>query len=80
MGYSRLHSLTIRQITNALQRDGFSLVRQRGSHQQYRHTDGRQVTVPYTRPGGTFAPGTLRSIIELQAGWTDEDLRRLRLL
>ncbi|PKB64140.1 MAG: hypothetical protein BZY80_03650 [SAR202 cluster bacterium Io17-Chloro-G2] len=54
-------------MTQALLREGFSLSRQRGSHHRYRHPDGRRVTVPFSRPGGTFALKTLRSIIELQA-------------
>jgi predicted RNA binding protein YcfA (HicA-like mRNA interferase family) len=65
--YSRLRSLTARDLTRALQQEGFSLARQRGSHHRYQHRDGRRVTVPFTRPGNTFAIGTLRSIIELQA-------------
>ena len=78
--YSKLRSLAVRQLTCALRRDGFSLDRQRGSHQRYVHADGRRVTVPFTRTGDTLALGTLKSIIEKQAGWTEEDLRRLGLL
>ncbi len=40
--YAHLRSLTARQIVNALQRDGFSLNRQSGSHRLYRHPDGRR--------------------------------------
>jgi predicted RNA binding protein YcfA (HicA-like mRNA interferase family) len=50
--WSRLRSLTARQIINALQRDGFSLRNQSGSHQRYQHADGRRVTVSFHRPGG----------------------------
>ncbi len=78
--YSKLRSLTARELTRALLREGFSLARQESSHQRYSHPDGRRVTVPFTRTGGTFAPGTLKSIIERQARWTEEDLRRLGLL
>ena len=75
--YGNLRSLTARQLTRALLRDGFLLVRQRVSHQRYSHPDGRRVTVPLTRTGATFAQGTLRSIIEKQARWTPADLGRL---
>ena len=75
-----LRSLTAREIISALMRDGFSLHNQRGSHQRYRHADGRRVTVSFHRPGETFAIGTLRSMIEKQARWSEEDLRRLGLL
>ena len=78
--YSRLRSLTARQLTRALLRDGFSLTRQTGSHQRYRHPDGRRVTVPFHKGSATFLPKTLRTIIEAQARWTEHDLKRLGLL
>lgn len=77
--WSRLRSLTAREIASALVRDGFSLHRQSGSHQRYRHPDGRRVTVTFHRPGDTFRPKTLRSMIEDQARWDVDDLRRLKL-
>jgi len=78
--YSLLRSLTAHEVCRALERDGFTFTRQRGSHHRYAHPDGRRVTVPFTRRGDTFAPGTLRSIIERQARWSAEDLRRLDLI
>ncbi len=78
--WRRLRNLTARQIVNALSRDGFEFYNQRGSHQRYRHPDGRRVTVTYHRAGDTFPLGTLRSMIEVQAQWTEADLRRLGLL
>ena len=78
--WRRLRNVTARQIINALARDGFSFSNQRGSHQRYRHADGRRVTVTYHRTGDTFPLGTLRSMIETQARWSAEDLQRLGLL
>ena len=78
--WSKLHSLTAREIISALIRDGFSLRAQSGSHQRYRHANGRRVTVTFHRPGDTFPPKTLRSMIELQAKWAEDDLKRLGLL
>jgi predicted RNA binding protein YcfA (HicA-like mRNA interferase family) len=77
--WSKLRALTAREIISALMRDGFFLRSQSGSHQRYRHPDGRRVTVSFHRPGDTFPPKTLRSMIELQAKWTEEDLKRLGL-
>jgi predicted RNA binding protein YcfA (HicA-like mRNA interferase family) len=54
--WGALRSLTAREIISALIRDGFSLHNQRGSHQRYRHADGRRVTVTYHRPGDTVRP------------------------
>jgi predicted RNA binding protein YcfA (HicA-like mRNA interferase family) len=73
-------NITAREIVNALIRDGFVFYNQRGSHQRYRHGDGRRVTVTFHRAGDTFPLGTLRSMIEVQARWTEADLRRLSLL
>jgi predicted RNA binding protein YcfA (HicA-like mRNA interferase family) len=78
--WRRLRNLTAREIITALIRDGFVLHNRRGSHQRYRHADGRRVTVTFHRPGDTFPIGTLRSMIELQARWTEDDLRRLSLI
>lgn len=79
INYGRLRSLTARQIVSALIRDGFSFDRGSGSHQIYRHDDGRRVTVKFHSPGDTFAPKTLKSMIEIEAKWTEGDLRRLKL-
>ena len=78
--WRRLRNLTAREIINALARDGFTFYNQRGSHQRYRHADGRRVTVTYHRASDTFPLGTLRSMIETQARWSAEDLQRIGLL
>jgi predicted RNA binding protein YcfA (HicA-like mRNA interferase family) len=74
-----LRSITAREIISALVRDGFLLDRQSGSHQLYKHPDGRRVTVTLHHPGQTFAPKTLWSMLEVQARWSSNDLRRLKL-
>jgi len=43
-------------------------------------SDGRRVTVAYHGHNTTFVPKTLKSMIEEQARWTEEDLRRLKLI
>ena len=78
--YSRLRSVTARQIIAALHSDGFTLRRQKGSHRHYVHPDGRRVTLTFHHSSDTFRLGTLRSMIEIQARWTEESLRRLGLL
>lgn len=78
--YSRLRSVTARDLIRALQADGFNLKRQKGSHRHYSHPDGRRVTLSFHRSSETFRIGTLRSIIEKQARWTEEDLRRFGLV
>jgi predicted RNA binding protein YcfA (HicA-like mRNA interferase family) len=78
--FTKLRSLTARQIVSALLRDGFALDRQSGSHRHYRHPDGRRVTVSFHSSGETFEIKTLRAMIEWQAQWSEDDLQRLNLL
>lgn len=78
--YGRLRTLTARRLVSALRRDGFALDRQSGAHRHYLHRDGRRVTVSFHHPGQTFALKTLKTMIELQARWSEADLRRLALL
>jgi predicted RNA binding protein YcfA (HicA-like mRNA interferase family) len=80
INYSKLRSLTARELIGALIKDGFSLDRQSGSHQQYSHSDERRVTISFHHPGDTFTPRTLKSMIEKQAKWNEDDLKRLNLL
>jgi predicted RNA binding protein YcfA (HicA-like mRNA interferase family) len=77
--YSRIRSLTAREMI-ALTHDGFYFIRQKGSHQRYGHADGRRVTVAPHRGGDSFTIKTLKTMIEVQARWTEEDLRRLKLI
>jgi predicted RNA binding protein YcfA (HicA-like mRNA interferase family) len=80
INYARLRSLTARELISALHKDGFALDRQSGSHQHYRHSDGRRVTLSFHNPGETFATKTLKAMIELQARWSEQDLLRLKVL
>jgi predicted RNA binding protein YcfA (HicA-like mRNA interferase family) len=50
-----------REVAAILEGLGFAEVRQRGSHRQYRHADGRGTTVPF-HPGRDVSPGLLRAI------------------
>ncbi|MGV3579982.1 type II toxin-antitoxin system HicA family toxin [Brevundimonas sp.] len=55
-----------RTIISKLKADGWTLVAQKGSHQQYRHpTKPGRVTLPHPRKD--FPTGTLKSI-EQQSG------------
>jgi predicted RNA binding protein YcfA (HicA-like mRNA interferase family) len=78
--YARLRSITARQLASAFSKDGFELQRQKGSHRHYRHPDGRRVTLTFHHSSDTFPLGTLKSMVEIQARWTETDLRRLALI
>ena len=59
MGKSRV--LKPREVVVILERLGFAEVRQRGSHRQYRHPDGRTTTVPF-HVGRDISPILVRQI------------------
>jgi len=50
-----------REVVALLKAHGFSEVRQRGSHKQFRHPDGRVTTVPF-HAGRDISPTLLRKI------------------
>jgi predicted RNA binding protein YcfA (HicA-like mRNA interferase family) len=50
-----------REVIARLERLGFIEVRQRGSHKQFRHADGRVTTVPM-HAGRDVSPALLRQI------------------
>lgn len=61
-----------REVSSLLEKLGFAEVRQRGSHKQYRHADGRGTTVPY-HAGRDISPTLLRQIAK-DIGLTAEQL------
>jgi len=50
------------EVIRVLEKAGFTLVRQRGSHARLRHPDGRVVTVPM-HPSQDIGRGLLRKIL-----------------
>lgn len=57
----RIPPLPSREVATLLRAWGFEVVRQRGSHQQWRHADGRQTTLP-VHPGRDISPILIRQI------------------
>ncbi len=58
---SNVPVLKPREVARLLEKLGFVEVRQRGSHRQYRHADGRGTTVPF-HSGRDISPILLRQI------------------
>ncbi len=54
--------MKVRDVLKRLESEGYTLVRQRGSHRQYRAPDGSHVVTLSGKPGDTLKPGTLASI------------------
>jgi predicted RNA binding protein YcfA (HicA-like mRNA interferase family) len=74
---ARLPVLKPREIARILEKMGFVEVRQRGSHKQYRHADGRCTTVPF-HGSREVSPFLLRQIIKDVRLTPDEFLDQLR--
>jgi predicted RNA binding protein YcfA (HicA-like mRNA interferase family) len=69
---SKPRVLKPREVISILETLGFAEVRQRGSHKQLRHLDGRGTTVPM-HPGRDISPILLRRIAK-DIGLTVEEL------
>jgi predicted RNA binding protein YcfA (HicA-like mRNA interferase family) len=65
-----------REVVSVLETLDFVEVRQRGSHKQYRHPDGRFTTVPF-HPGRDISPILLRQIAK-DIGLTVEEFLKHR--
>ena len=65
-----------REVVSILLALGFAEVRQRGSHKQFRHADGRSTTVPF-HAGRDLSPILLRQIAK-DIGLTVDDLLKHR--
>lgn len=69
----KLPRLTARQIVAVLEKAGFSLARQSGSHMIYKNAAGKRVTVPF-HASKILHPKVLKSILR------DADLNVEKLL
>ncbi len=65
-----------KEVAAILEKLGFVEIRQRGSHKQYRHTDGRRTTVPF-HGGRDISPILLRQVAK-DIGLTIEEFIQLR--
>lgn len=58
----------VHELIARLEADGWFLVRQKGSHRQYRHATRPGTVTVAGKPSVDIPPGTLNSILK-QAGW-----------
>ena len=59
---AKLLMLKASKLIRTSEREGFQIIRQRGSHMRMKHPDGRIVTVP-VHPGQDIGRGLLRKIL-----------------
>ena len=58
----KLSPIRARDLTLILQKEGFKIIRQKGSHLRLEHTDGRKTTIPI-HTGERVGVGLLRKIL-----------------
>lgn len=71
----KLPRVTANEIINVLERLGFFLARQSGSHKIFKNDQGRRVTIPY-HSGKTLHPKLLQNILR-DADLTIENFKDL---
>ena len=71
----RLPRLTAREIRSVLERVGFSLTRQSGSHQIFKNAAGKRATIPF-HSSRILHPKVLKNILR-DAELSLEDLEKL---
>ena len=69
-------SATARELQRVAQRLGFTKTRQTGSHERWKHPDGRGVTIPL-HGGREIGPPLFFKILR-QMGISIEEFQRLR--
>jgi len=74
---SRLPLLTSGELIKILVKLGFKLKRQKGSHQFYKHKDGRTTVIPI-HPGEQIDRGLLNKIIKQDLMINIEDFIKLK--
>ena len=73
---TRLPALRGQDVVRTLEKVGFHIVRQKGSHVRMRHPNGRVVTIP-VHPGQDIGRGLLRKILRDAELTQDEFLELL---
>ena len=74
---SKLPLLKPRELIKVLEKLGFQLLRQKGSHMFFQHPDGRTTTVP-NHPGEEIDRGLLNKIIRKDLNMEREEFLKYR--
>lgn len=62
-----VNSKRVRDVIRLIEEDGWTVVRQRGSHRQFKHGSKSGLVTVAGKPGDDLAPRTLNSVLK-QAG------------
>lgn len=72
----KLPTLKARELVRVLEKSGFRLIHQKGSHATYKHPVSQKRTTIPIHPGKDLKRGLLRGILN-DLGWTQEDFLKL---
>lgn len=75
--WDQLKSLTAKDIIRALRRDGWGEEDSRGATRGFKK--GKRRVVIHYHPKRTYRPKLLKALLN-GTGWTEDDLRRLKLI
>lgn len=76
--WNQLKNMGPKDLMNALEKDGAVPDISRGAILVYRYPNGKRVTIHF-HPGKSYPRGTLQGLLD-DIGWTEKDLRRLKLI
>jgi len=84
MGFSKnvweqLKNITADELITALVKNGFVLDEPVRTERIYRHPDRRKVSIHYHTGNKCYGRKLLKSLLE-DIGWTEADMRRLKLI
>lgn len=77
--WRQLKNKTTDCLIAALLKSGFKLDDEIRTERIYRHSNGKKVSIHYHKGSETYGPKLLKALLE-DTGWTEEDMRRLKLI
>ncbi|MGI2336899.1 MAG: type II toxin-antitoxin system HicA family toxin [Dehalogenimonas sp.] len=77
--WAQIKNITTDELIAALLKDGFTFDNKLRTERIYLHPDGRRTAIHYHIGSKTFPKGLLKRILET-AGWSVDDMRRLKLV
>ena len=77
--WEQLKAKTSDEFIFALEKGGFVPDTKVKTERIYRHPDGRRVSIHYHTGGKCYGRSLLKALLE-DTGWSEDDMRRLKIL
>ncbi len=77
--WQQLKGLSADELISALLKDGFCYDRCLKTERMYRHPDGRKACIHYHTGNTCYGQKLLTGLLD-DIGWTEKDMRRLKLI